>query len=655
MSSRISSVIKKAIQFLKRSQTQNGSFSSYSSLDQESFLGAQKLKNNFLPILILDCLNAAQFYPETRKIQKKLVSYLLKQRSQNWTWNFWVKYSHEEKTQTYPDDMDDTFCALASLYRYDMKLITGEALSTITRVLLHQEKNVGGPYKTWFVSSKQGEIWQDIDLAVNVNIGYFLSLLGAKIPNITQMIGTAILSNNFTSSYYDQPLPILYFIARWYGSEHKDILKNHIFSLRKKQKNWGNPLNTALAVSSLLRLGADFSELEAPIQSILDQQQNNGAWKAESFFPNPTIKKKKYFAGSPALSTAMCIEALSEYSQRLNALNKASTKTKTPQQNIFSNIEKIFNTFSKELTQTTHPFLEKSKKMDQNGSISLLPYTFVHCLHKKYREAISENQLVELGTGNLLGWMAYTVYDDILDDKRDTNLLPLANTCLRELVLLLFPYFQKEPSVFQQFFHKMEQANLWEIHNCRFPASKTWVLHKYQLPEFGDYTKLAEKSCGHLLGPLAILLHLGFNSTSPEFKNLQSFFSHYLIARQLDDDAHDWRSDLIRGQINPVGNFVLQKYFSFSKKNTIAINIKNLKQLEKIFWNSEVDTISKLISKYCKNGSNFLIKDTLLQNKKPFLQLLQKHEESARSAILEKNKILQFIHQENPGNRLIRQ
>jgi len=88
---------------------------------------------------------------------------------------FGSKLSKEFKSKPYPDDLDDTFCALNALYLFDRKLISGSAYAYIIQLLTKVEKNEGGPYKTWLVSKKTSG-WDDVDIVVNSNIAYFLWL-----------------------------------------------------------------------------------------------------------------------------------------------------------------------------------------------------------------------------------------------------------------------------------------------------------------------------------------------------------------------------------------------------------------------------------------------------------------------------------------------
>ena len=192
---------------------------------------------------------------------------------------------------------------------YDSKLIDGTAMAKIVNLLTAMEKKEGGPYKTWLVSESANKAWKDVDLAVNSNIGYFLSLEEIELENIDELINLAIEKEQLNSQYYPSIYPVVYFISRWFKSEK--LIK--IILAKKKKDNWENPLNTALVISSLLNLGVEPKILEPSINYLIKNQKKDVSWKTNAFCIDPAINKKTYYAGSPALTTAFRVEALNKY------------------------------------------------------------------------------------------------------------------------------------------------------------------------------------------------------------------------------------------------------------------------------------------------------------------------------------------------------
>jgi hypothetical protein len=95
---------------------------------------------------------------------------------------------------------------------------------------------------------------------------------------------------------------------------------------------------------------------------------------------------------------------------------------------------------------------------------------------------------------------------------------------------------------------------------------------------------------GHALGCLAITLELGHEAGGREFKAIEKFFYHYLIARQLGDDAHDWKDDLRKGQINAVGALLIAEV-----KRPVRSVRALYEQLERYFWKHTAEAINRRI------------------------------------------------------------
>jgi hypothetical protein len=178
--------------------------------------------------------------------------------------------------------------------------------------------------------------------------------------------------------------------------------------------------------------------------------------------------------------------------------------------------------------------------------------------------------------------VAYTLYDDFLDDEGSPVTLPLANMALRELVLLL----ERDPApglgvVATRQLDCMETANAWEVSHCRI--KRQTELLTVAPPDYGDLSRLADRSIGHSLGCTAMLLELGYGAESVEVRAVEQFFHHFLIARQLSDEAHDWKSDLHNGHINAVGAMLLAGQPKRGR-NVAAL----YERLEKSFWEREL-------------------------------------------------------------------
>jgi hypothetical protein len=634
----ITRIIKEGCSFLERAQMRDGGFESFSSPSAEKFSETKNYRSTFPVALILSCLNEAANNPQAEKIKARAANFLLAQKSEHWSFNYWARDAKEAIAMPYPDDLDDTFCAISALHAHDQKSVGAAALAKIIPLLTFTEEKEGGPYRTWLVPPDAKNAWTDIDLAVNSNIAYFLSLQEVDLPEIVGLVEKAIDAENYSSPYYPSSYPIIYFISRFYTGEKMEKLRDFLFQKQEKNGTFGNSLNTALSLSALLRLGADHKKLAKSVEYLL-RNQKNGVWEAGAFCLDPAINGQAYYAGSQALTTAFCVEALALHekaaAQKI-AREAADKKTKALREKIIRQAKKKFSLLHTNLQKEAAVRLRKTLLGDKDGSIVLLPYFFAASLGKNGAE-ISEETIISLGLANLYGWIAYTIYDDFLDEEGDPKLLSLANVCLRELTGIFLKFAQKNErleEIFTQIMDKLDSANAWEIANCR-------TKHTRVIPEYGNFARLAERSLGHALGPLAILCSLGYKNKSSEMKHAKKFFENYLIARQLNDDAHDWEEDIHMGHINAV----CAKLIRHLGKKTLPENFteEEILSMRNIFWNETIDDIAEQIFDFGKSARKALRKMESVQDASLFEKLLRPIENSAKQALKEKAQTLTFL------------
>ena len=69
-----------------------------------------------------------------------------------------------------------------------------QGYAKVTEILLSTETTVGGPYRTWLVPPDSEPVWLDVDIAVNSNVAYFLTLLAVTLPKLSRFIDDAIIA-----------------------------------------------------------------------------------------------------------------------------------------------------------------------------------------------------------------------------------------------------------------------------------------------------------------------------------------------------------------------------------------------------------------------------------------------------------------------------
>lgn len=642
MNRNVTKILKSGTSFLAKEQLPDGSFKSFSSSSLKNFRCEKTYRSIFPSALILACLNTVTEVTgasETiEKMKQKTVRFLLAQKSEHWSFNYWERGSEEAEKMPYPDDLDDTFCALSSLYSSDPSLVPAESLTKIVSLLTFNETREGGPYRTWLVPEGAEAAWIDTDLAVNANVAYFLSLQDVDLPEIVSFVEEAIIKAKYVSPYYPSLYPIAYFISRFYSGPKSGLMQKHLLKKQKPTGAFGNPLETALAVSALLRLGSDPMPLKKSIAYLL-KTQASGEWKAEAFCMDPSIGGRPYYAGSSALTAAFCLEALALYIKaeaKKSARAMRDKKTEALKNEVIRIAKKKFSALDTELQKEAIDRLERTVRGDKDNTIILLPSFFASSLGSRGKK-IPRDLTQSLCLANLYGWMAYTIYDDFLDDEGDPKLLSLANVCLRELTGIFRSFGENSPSfskIFTTIMDKLDSANAWEVAHCR-------VKNTRGIPDYGNFSRLAERSLGHALGPLAILCSLGRASGSHEIRHAKKFFEDYLVARQLNDDAHDWEKDLKMGHINAVGAML----FCHARRKTApeTFEEKDIAALQKVFWNETIDMVAEEILARGKSARTHLKKMQSIQDTGLFEKMLLPVENAAKEALREKERTLAFL------------
>ncbi len=646
---KIAKAIKSSIGYFAKKQREDGSFPSFVS-DSKSFDRTKENQAIFPTCLILSSLNSLPESKGLERIKSRAAKFLISQKSDFWSWNYWKRNSSESKDTPYPDDLDDTCCAMIALAKHNQKIISVKAIAKVINLLTFCERKEGGPYHTWLTPQNAGKDWKDIDLAVNSNIAFFLSLQGVNLESLTALTEKAIDSEKYSSPYYYSPYPVIYFISRWYRGKKKDKIISYLLKNGFKDHSWGNPLETALAVSALINLGHKKEKLEESLRSIL-KNQINGEWKAYPFVVEKIEKKQKHYSGSAELTTAFCLEAVGKFLTEDEPIKK-EMKIDREQERIHKRIIKLtdqrFSKFNSELTEN---FLAVRKRILKGGNanqVTLLPYYFQKSLRNN--KAVDENAFVKLGAASLYGWIAYTIYDDFFDGEGYPRFLSLANICLRELTSIYSDNFAKDEK-FLQFFRntmdRIDSANAWEVSNCRAQLAGSDLAIPDQLPEFGKLERLADRSIGHALGPVAVLYFHTRNIESSEIKNLLGFFENYIIARQLNDDAHDWEGDLKKGQLSPTVVAVLKKYSKRAgNKSLKKLDLKKeLKELQKIFWYEVIQEVCNKALFHAEKARKHLRDIASMENKVAFAGMLASVEKSAQEALAEQKEMLEVLEE----------
>jgi hypothetical protein len=424
-------LIERALAHIRKQQFPDGGFGSISAFAAEDFSAGMPYRTTFFTANILGCLH--HIPGRTADMQTAATNFLLAQKSERWSFNYWARDAKEHATLPYPDDLDDTFAALAALARHDTTLIDGHAFSSIAKILTAQEVAVGGPYRTWLVGADAPPAWRDVDLVANSTIGYFLALVNVRLPRLRHFVDSAVQERRIESPYYPGIFHVGYFLSRFYRCAgdiksdgcSRETLANIITDrlLQCDGKN-ATTLERAMAISSLIDLG--HAEMISPsMVDLLASQLARDGFLPYAFCIDPAREGRRCHAGASALTAAFCAEALAKYSAAGSSIPSATD-------DLHDHIRSLARISCREAGPElrTAAIAQIEKTTDQK--ITALAYEFREILYRNGK-IVSQDITEALSLANLYGWMAYDIYDDALDDEGGASLIPCANFFLRAL------------------------------------------------------------------------------------------------------------------------------------------------------------------------------------------------------------------------------
>ena len=220
-----------------------------------------------------------------------------------------------------------------------------------------------------------------------------------------------------------------------------------------------------------------------------------------------------------------------------------------------------------------------------------------------------------LGAANLLTWIAYSIYDDFLDEEGEPGMLPAANAAHRDAFML---YTQQAPQDYRSdcasLFRGMDEANAWELTACRFAVSDG-IITIGTLPRYGYNTILAKRAAAHILGPLIVMYYA--ENTKDGVERARSALYDYLIARQFNDDLHDWVEDVARGHISPVVAYLIKNSNIQNGKQSLESCIEAMRIT---FWQTGLVALSNTALHSIERAKSRLITSGLMSADAPFIK-----------------------------------
>lgn len=304
--------ILRGLDFLYQNQLPYGEFRTLACRDKEMEKQCHLDSSPFITTFVLYSIKDIK--DERVEIMTNAATgFLLSEQQPNGAWNVYTSRNINKVTKP-PDDADDTACASAILYLNNIPF--RENL-----YLFNKYRNSEGVVNLWF---GEYEEFQDYDCEVNSNILFYFGLRNIHDHRICSFINDNLLKENYSCCIYCEDrgsgknyIPLFYLVSRAYKSGNscfnrsKEHMLHNILVLQKKSGSFGNELDTALALNTLMNLDYYGIEVGKGINTLLQKQLSNGSWKRQVFYIDP---KPNYF-GSEELTTALAIEAMQKYLQ----------------------------------------------------------------------------------------------------------------------------------------------------------------------------------------------------------------------------------------------------------------------------------------------------------------------------------------------------
>lgn len=591
----------------------------------------------FTSSLIAVALCAVKGNELAQTIHLRITEFLKTQRSEGGTWNYFVKESAEYQSHRYPDDMDDTALALASIITHDSAYFDGIVTALLARTLTAVEIQEGGPYNTWITDFEKDTRWEDVDIAVNANVAYLLSLLDIELPKLTEYFDECLKANALTSRYYTSVITLLYFLSRTYNGPYKQSCIDTLESAQV-EGHWETPLETALALSALHRFGAPLEQYASAVEYLHDTSQN-GHWEKYSLYLDNVVNDSSLYHGSSALTTAFCVEALSLFLQSIQS------ETVGPEEVAF--IQEQESIVFDYRTQTSKLSPEFALLAERSVDEVLRQPLLCESMTLSYRfsdaygaHSVPTETLHQLGLANLYGWVGYTVLDTVMDGEFDKYVLPFSVYCTRSLVALYREILPGEHyRLVEDILNQTDRAYMQE-YAAHLPVHEQRVSIEY-LPA-RESIPTYQKSLGHALPALALLLLEDYPLEGEIVLHARTFFEEYLHLHQYSDDAHDIIEDLATGQLTQTLHDTLTEYKKqYPHASTIHV-VEDETALLEVFWRDVFPRLYDSMKHSAKKATKAL-RGLPLVDASYFTRLIDDLVEQQEKALKERAYMYQFL------------
>jgi Prenyltransferase and squalene oxidase repeat len=302
--------IQNGLDFVAASQTPTGGFVTDSwKVDNPNDI--EPVDATFTASQILFSLSFCADSAIARGTCNRAVAYLLAQQQVNGLFPYYGKAT----PRAISPDVDDTSLAWSSMKRL------GQNIPRETLNAVRANMSESGALNTWIgerskmVAVDTGEL----DAVVNSNALLLFGSAGETIESVCKFVLASAESGKFRegSPYYESPEAFTHAFSRAYADGGARCLVEATakvlaatLAMQKPDGSWGDDLETASGVVTLLNLGYRGEALERGIRCILARQNADGGWALTTVYRGIGVPMRY---GARAVTTAVCVEALVKY------------------------------------------------------------------------------------------------------------------------------------------------------------------------------------------------------------------------------------------------------------------------------------------------------------------------------------------------------
>jgi len=306
----LTSAIDNGLDYLAHVQRPGGEFETWTSPHLDFTEATPYPKSVYTTTFVMHALALLTPTPQIEQIQKRAADFLLAEQEDNGAWNYEGRGDHR-----LPCDQDDTSCAIAALAQLDH-----QPELSFYALLWQNESAPGGPYYTWIGINdlKEDQRARHVDSLVNANILFCAGLLNLSLPGTIYYLEQVIQAEAYDSESLFTPTPhlLIYALSRAYadGNVSKldktmSIMQDYVLTKLPPPHAETSAFKLACLAVSLLNMKVPSILIRPYLVPLLSMQQADGNWPVDAayhgFPPN--------YDGSPALTTALAVEALAKY------------------------------------------------------------------------------------------------------------------------------------------------------------------------------------------------------------------------------------------------------------------------------------------------------------------------------------------------------